>query len=277
MERLSLPEKDKLCKLSFLHQMSVSETYPMHTHDFYEIFYVVKGRAMHCINDVSECLTAGTAQLIRPFDRHNYSFFNRYDMELISIGIEPEVMQQILEFTGIAAEEVNAGEMPPAVIYDARKAEGVAETLMKLQSIASAQKRRAYGKAVIAQLVLDMVENPLEKLRLPGWLDELVRQMAEKENFCQGLPCMLKLAPVSQNHLNREMKRYLGMTPTELINSRRIAYASGLLLENRYSITEISGLCGFEAASNFYENFRRIYGCTPKEFMKRHNINIQEK
>ncbi len=277
MDRLSLPEKDKICQISFLHQMSVRETYPLHTHDFYEIFYVVRGRAMHCVNDVSECLMAGTAQLIRPADCHEYSFFNRYDMELISIGIEPEIMKQILDFAEIASEKVDAVEMPLAVIYDARRAESVTEELMKLQGITSAERRRSYGKAVVAQLVLDMLENPLEKLKLPGWLDELVRQMTEKENLCQGLSRMLELASVSQNHLNREMKRYLGMTPTELINSRRIAYASELLLENRYSTTEISGLCGFETASNFYENFRRIYGCTPKEFMKRHNINIQKK
>ena len=31
--------------LVLLHQYHVSETYPMHSHEFYEIFYVVKGQA----------------------------------------------------------------------------------------------------------------------------------------------------------------------------------------------------------------------------------------
>ncbi len=277
VEKLYFMQEDKPCKISFLHQMSVGETYPIHTHDFYEIFYVVKGRAMHFVNGVAECLLTGTAQLLRPTDYHEYSFINRYDMELISIGIEVEVMEEIFRYLEISSEKVCEGELPLKVTYAARKAEDVLNRLMILQKIEVSDKRRVYAKTLIVQLLLDMLDSNEGNIRLPHWMENLIGEMAKRENFCTGLSRMLELSHVSQNHLNREMKKYLGLTPTEFINSKRIDYASQLLLENKYSITEISGLCGFEATSNFYENFRKIYNCSPKEFMKKQKIRKQEK
>ncbi len=277
MEKLSLPQKDKSCKISFLRQMSVSETYHIHTHDFYEIFYVVKGRAMHCINGTAECLTSGTAQLIRPSDCHEYSFINRYDMELISMGIECEIMNEIFDFTEISADEIISSEMPPRVIYDSFSSENISAELIKIDSISDPKKRRSYAKSIIAQLVFDMTASKTESSRIPYWLDSLISEMAKQENFLQGLPRMLELSHVSQNHLNREMKKSLGLTPTEFINSKRIAYAAGLLLDGKFSTAEITGMCGFETTSNFYSNFQKFCGCSPKEFIKQQRVNTQLK
>ncbi len=269
MEKLSLPYPDKDCKISFLHQMSVSETYHIHTHDFYELFYVVKGRAMHSINGLSECCMSGTAELIRPHDCHEYSFINRYDMELISIGIDCGVMKQILEFTELCEENINKGDIPPQITYSAAAAEDLTAELIKIGTISDPCRKRAYTKAVISRLVIEMSESKPAPLRIPYWLDELISKMSITENFVTGLPRMIELANVTQNHLNREMKKYLDMTPTEFINSKRVVYASELLSHNKYSVTDICGMCGFETSSNFYDNFRRIFDCTPNEMKKR--------
>ncbi len=269
MEKLSLPERDRECKISFLHQMSVSETYHIHTHDFYEIFYVVKGRAMHNINGMNECCMSGTAELIRPTDCHEYSFINRYDMELISIGIDPEVMNEIFGFTELSSDIADTGDIPPQIAYSAAQAEKLAEELCKINTIADTQKRRAYAKTVISRIILEMTESKPSPVRIPYWLENLITEMNKRENYIIGLPRMLELAGVSQNHLNREMKKYLAMTPTELINSKRVTYASELLSENKYSVMEICGMCGFETTSNFYDNFRKFFDCTPNEFKKR--------
>ncbi len=270
MEKLSLPQSDRQCGISFLHQKSVSETYHIHTHDFYEIFYVAKGRAMHNINGESECCTAGTLQLIRPADCHAYSFINRYDMELISIGISREIMQQIAEFCEMNLEEIESRAMPLSAIFDANRAESVLRAVAEIGKIEGADKRRAYVKPLIACLLHDLMDMSAQSAKIPAWLDTLIAEMNVPENYKAGLKRMVELSHVTQNHLNREMKKYLGMTPTEFINSRRIALAADLLLENAHSITEIAELCGFETLSNFYDNFNKFCQCSPKEFIARH-------
>ncbi len=270
MEKLSLPYNDRPCGISFLHQNSVSETYHIHTHDFYEIFYVVKGRAMHNINGESECCMSGTLQLIRPSDCHMYSFINRYDMELISIGISREIMQEVAVFCEMNLEEIERLSMPLSVVFDARRAESVMRSIAKIGRIDDAVKRRVYAKPLIAGLLYDLTDKAAQSMKLPQWLDEVIARMSERDNFRAGLKRMVELSHVTQSHLNREMKKYLGMTPTEFINSKRIALAADLLLENSHSTTEIAELCGFETLSNFYDNFNKFCQCSPKEFVARY-------
>ncbi len=269
MERLSLPYSDLPCGISFLHQKSVSETYHIHTHDFYEIFYVVRGRAMHNINGESECCISGTLQLIRPSDCHAYSFISRFDMELISIGISQKIMNEIAAFSEINLQEIDGREMPLAVSYDARRAESVMRSIVKIGRIDSPDNRRVYGKALIAELLYDLTNKTAASVRIPEWLNALVAEMSEADNFKAGLKRMVELSHVTQNHLNREMKKHFGITPTEFINSKRIALACDLLITAESSTTEIAELCGFETLSNFYDNFSKFCQCSPKEFLSR--------
>ncbi len=275
MEKLSLPYNDIPCGISFLHQNSVSETYPVHTHDFYEIFYVVQGRAMHNINGESECCMSGTLQLLRPADCHAYSFINRYDMELISIGISRSIMEEIVRFSELELEVIEGRQMPLGVSYDARRAEAVFRSLTKIDRIENADGRRVYAKSLLAGLLYDLTNKPVQSRKIPEWLNSLIMEMSLAENFKAGLKRMVELSHVTQSHMNREMKKYLDMTPTEFINSKRIALAADLLLEGAHSTTEIAELCGFETLSNFYENFNRFCQCSPKEFVAR-KINIEE-
>ena len=268
MEILSLPEEGLRCGVSFLHQNSVKETHALHSHDFFEIFFVAKGRAMHFCNGINECCVSGTAVFIRPNDCHAYDFINQYDMELISIGISKEVMEEIFNFLEIDSKSMIVAKHPFSTCYDRNDSEKICKRLMKLGSPASDREQRVHTKSIVGDLLLDMLEQTNTPLKIPFWLENLISEMSKPENFCIGLRQMIKLSCVSQNHLNRELKKYLGMTPTEFINSKRIAYACKLLIENKYSVTQIAGMCGFDTFSNFYDNFKKVYDVSPREFVK---------
>jgi len=122
-----------------------------------------------------------------------------------------------------------------------------------------------------------MVQTATSPIKIPYWLENLITEMNKPENFTAGLGRMLELACVSQNHLNREMKKHFGLTPTEFINSKRVVYASELVTENKLSVMEICGIYGFESPSNFYYNFRKIFDCTPNEFKKKAKNQYTEK
>jgi len=77
---------------------------------------------------------------------------------------------------------------------------------------------------------------------------------------------------VTPKHLSTVVKKELGITPTEYINSRLIAEAQKLLLSTEMQIKEISYLLGFQDNSYFNRVFRKELGLSPKEFKAR-NIN----
>lgn len=57
-----------------LHQCGVPATYKIHTHDFYELFLVSHGGAIHAVNGRSQLLSEGSFVLMRPRDVHRYDF-----------------------------------------------------------------------------------------------------------------------------------------------------------------------------------------------------------
>lgn len=270
METLVFPPADLPCGISILHQTSVRETHALHRHDFYEFFYVMCGRAMHHINGENECCAAGMLVLIRPDDAHWYSFINHWDMELVSVGIIRPVMAEVLAFTGIDESALTKGKLPPRIVLNTRDASSLSQELLRLESTADPDMRRQFGKTLLARLLIDLTADVPEPICLPAWLSTLLTDMSEPDNFRAGLKRMVEMSHVSQNHLNREMKRCLGLTPTEFINAKRIAMAGNLLLTGEYSVTEVAGLCGFETLSHFHDNFRKIEGCSPREFTMRH-------
>ena len=76
---LTLKPEDKSSQVSYLKQFSVTETFRLHTHDFYELFYICKGKSLHEINSSTQLLTKGALVFIRPKDVHKFDFFNNYD------------------------------------------------------------------------------------------------------------------------------------------------------------------------------------------------------
>lgn len=278
---LSLPDNDILSGVGFLHQESVKEMFPCHTHDFFEFFYVLRGKAIHEINGQKVMVSQGTLVFIRPMDMHYYSFINDYDMEMISVGVECGMVQSACCFLGMDLQEFMKSDLPPYIVCRGSSHWDITEKLLLIGKKEKGQERRQYFLSILPELLYRMKnDNEGQEKVIPPWLSSLVEEMSKPENFIAGLPKMIDLSGVSQEYLNRVFKNYLELTPTAFINMKRINYSAELLLEGNQSILDICYLCGFNHVGYFYQIFNQVYHCTPKQFMKEkrsHNINIVEK
>ena len=255
----------------FQHQFSVRESYPFHTHTFYEFFLINKGKGIHRINGSSVLLSEGSFVFVRPSDRHGYDFLNQYDLELINISFLPSIFEKICGLLGCAPSFFTDSplclqtELAESVLSDIR------EKMLHVGGLEPGAARRLYLNAVLPYFLYHFCPGPAlqEVDPLPGWLSSLIRRMEEPENFIEGLPRLISLANVSQEYLNRSFRRYLHMSPTEFINMRRMDFAASLILENRMEIIDICQECGFRNLSYFYRVFQRQYGCAPGEFLRK--------
>ncbi len=265
---LTLPEEEQRSNVGFLHQMSVQDTYPLHTHDFYEFFYVLGGRAIHDINGDKQLLTKGTLVFIRPEDVHRYHFISNHDMELLSIGVTRELIEMACSYLCLTQKDFLQMPFPPQIIYTDATHDHMAERLLAIGKHERGEDRRRYFLSILPDLLLQMhsVDDSL-KDQLPPWLSRLVLKMHKPENFIEGLPRMVEMSGVSQEHLTRAFKRYLDITPTAFINMKRINYAASLLREGR-SMLDACMSSGFNHVSYFYQVFEKTYHCTPKQFTR---------
>lgn len=75
---------------------------------------------------------------------------------------------------------------------------------------------------------------------------------------------------ISRVHLHRKMKELTNQTPHDYIRNLRMKQAARMLKQRGQSITEIMYRCGFNSATSFSTMFKKIYGMSPREYMKAH-------
>lgn len=74
---------------------------------------------------------------------------------------------------------------------------------------------------------------------------------------------------MSRSTLFRSMKRIYGMNPNEYLRQRRLSYAADLLQQNKYTISDICLLVGFNSPSYFSSCFKKQYNVLPKDYRAR--------
>ena len=79
---------------------------------------------------------------------------------------------------------------------------------------------------------------------------------------------MSKELSVTTRHLRRLFHQHLGVSPLEVITTKRLHCAKKLLLETSLPITEIALCVGFNSIRRFNESFKKLYKEPPSKFRK---------
>lgn len=249
-----------------LHQFGVTSTYKIHTHDFYEIFLVMRGGAIHAVNGQTQMLTEGSLVLIRPRDIHKYEALEKDDFEMVNTGIPENVFLRVCAYLDVDREIFDRPPLPPGRTLSGSVLADAGKKLLESGAMPDPEKGYRHMLSILPYLIGLFFTAPEERTTVPAWFSELTEEMDQQENFIAGLPRLISLANLSQEHLTRSFRRYLGTTPTAFINEKRLSLAAGLLLTEDVPVVDLYERCGFNSQSYFYRLFTQRYGCSPKAF-----------
>lgn len=77
---------------------------------------------------------------------------------------------------------------------------------------------------------------------------------------------------MSVQTFRRRLQSAAGESPKAYISAIQMNRASTLLTENPdMPILQVAGLCGFDETSSFSHTFKRVYGCSPKQYREKHH------
>ena len=107
------------------------------------------------------------------------------------------------------------------------------------------------------------------KKKTPAWVKELRAIIQDQVDTNLNLSEISKSLDIHPSYLSREFSKYFdNLSFGEYIRKRRIEKAMELIIENRYSLTEVAYLTGFSDQSHFTRIFKINTGKNPSVFKK---------
>ena len=253
-----------------------------HYHDFCELVIVVRGTAMHRLEENSFPVTAGDVFLLQ--GRQSHYFHDRKDLELINIMYDPNQI-------GLPEAELRKlpGYCAMFMLEPSYRRRHRFASRLHLQRIPLAR----------AEQLADEVEKECKEkaagyeAALRAKLIELIVYLARAYNFSEAtearallrvghvigalendfsrnwkLDDLMKIARMSRSNLMRVFREAAGVAPIEYLLRLRIQKAMKLLRSTDLSVTEIALRTGFNDSNYFTRQFRKTAGCPPAKYRK---------
>jgi len=104
---------------------SDTERFVAHSHEYYEIFMVVKGSLCHIINSKQQILSEGNLLFIRDFDVHQYKHAKDDYFEFLNLALSKELLLSVFNYLGsdFPADKFLSDENPPVVMLPLKEKE----------------------------------------------------------------------------------------------------------------------------------------------------------
>lgn len=135
-------------------------------------------------------------------------------------------------------------------------------------------------KNIKEQMKLDIISNPKQEIiesaddKFMNRVMEVIEQNISNEEF--SLTNFAQQMNMSRSVLHSRIQGLVNQSPIELLRSVRMKRAAQLLLSEAYNITQISYMIGFSDPRYFSTCFKKQYGTTPREYIRKHKNNEQE-
>lgn len=254
-----------------------ARAFPVHDHDFAEVFWIEAGRADHLINGKRVALEAGDGAFVRPRDRHGFSS-SAQGFVICNVAISASIWRELRKRyfpAGQSGWEPDA-DFPKSFKLGGESLRGIR---VAFESLVLRNESRMETEWFFLNLwrELRMGREEFAGKSVPRWLAEACHRLEDPDCFVQGSSVLARLAGRCPEHVARVVRRTCGKTPTDLFNEARLRHAAQQLLLTDRKVLDISMECGFSSLAHFYEVFGARFHMPPRQFRIRNHAMGEER
>ena len=253
-------------------------TYPIHSHEVYELNFVEHAQGVRrIVGDSLEVIGDYDLVLITSPDLEHVWEQNTCKSD----DIHEITVQFDIDFNHSGIFTRNPFNSIQKMMLEAQKGlcfpmEAIMRVYQKLDTLSSI-KDSFYAFTQFMTILYELSKYEARPLASSSYakvtLSSDSRRVQEVKNFIDQnyrteirLPQIASIAGMSASAFSRFFKLHTGRNLSEYIIDQRLGYASHLLVDSTQSIAEISNSCGFNNLSNFNRIFKKRKGCSPSEF-----------
>lgn len=244
-----------------IHKHTNSQITYLHTHDFYELIYVIRGNSRQKIKNMEQDLFLQEHQacLLSPGIVHSMGKCGEQDI-ILKLNIPQELFQ---ETAGAIFSQVKNCEI---MIFENCSMQADFCIYMLLKEYAN---RREYCEEAVRSyltlLFIDLVRRPENQTSQLMSAVEIYLEQHMKDASLHEFASQMGYSDI---HTGRLIRAGSGKSFQELLLEKKLQKASKLLLETNDTVSEIAVKLGYTNISGLYKQFSHFYGMAPGNFRK---------
>ncbi len=246
-----------------------TEAKKLHSHEYYQIYYVEKGVVSHYVENTCTAMVTGDVFIIPPNVMHRIEVGNNtafYSISFLLDSITDAFLKSFLTTLDIRPKVSLTSETALCV-------EGA------IKQIWCEFNERKIGCREIIKAELSVILAHIARIffEISAFVprDEDSRQFILHcieyidNNFQENitLDSMVKLSAMSKSAFCKSFYDVTGYSFNRYLNLCRIRKAASYIKQG-YKITAIYGLCGYNDFSTFYRNFKSVMGTSPELYKR---------
>lgn len=249
----------------------------LHTHTYYLILWIKRGKGTHRINFENIPIEGGNQLFfIAPGELHDVHYENG-DFDDIAIPFTESLLDLLpLNVSNwIRFELFNNIEKSIVATIDAKTERNLNKWVEDINSLTYERNNDTdYCLAALLSVILlylkghaswnnKFKKNDLDKLKIFYSFRKLIEDKLGETHSPAQYSLDLGIAEYKLAAITKEI---YGASPKKLINNEILLRAKKLLTENKLIIKEIAGILGFKDAPQFVNFFKKETSMTPKQF-----------
>ena len=247
---------------------------PLHTHDYYEIGYVMDGTLINKIGGKQLYMISGSLCIMNLNSRHELEPVDP-DTVLVDIGLKRELFDEGIFHEFLMDDNLVSkflrGETQADYLFFTESRNGLlaSSIVSMVEDYAEAGFKESFGLDAKVLLLLDTLsKTPSHSFY---GIDRRTLEMMDYIRTNCATVTVGSLARefgYSENYCSQYVKRHTGKTITALIADARIEKAEELLTTTDLSVETIARAVGYKSSSHFHEKFKERHGITPADYRK---------
>lgn len=249
-----------------------------HSHEYFQIYYILQGTLLHTTECCTSALTRGDAFIIPPGCTHSvkeqkdtlfYTFAFTRESLASAYNSLPLVTQFLLDLSNTENVHAKISIKNDNLIFVEELMEKIYREFEEKQ-IGYIDALHAYATSLLVILARYHFENTPLTIPKSSNRARIISSMKFIDaNFAKQLTLddMAKRTAMSKSEFCRQFREFSGTTFQKYLHTARINYAASLIKKD-YGITAVHTLCGYNDFSTFYRNFKRMLGCSPMQYRK---------
>lgn len=267
---------DTLCgfndeELQFHHQFEKipdKDAFPMHAHEFYEIFWFLQGDGRYIVEGVEYPLDPGSIIITRPAETHKIDISQHKAYERLSLGFGTSLLWQI-DPESVLTQAFDNRELGQWNLYrqhefNTRNAYAALKGICSSGIPAHTQKLAATANLCLLLLEIYAAfgkknDDGIANRDKAGYVIQYINAHLFED---LSLDRLCRLVYLSRSQLERVFKASTGSSVAEYIKTKRLLEARRLIRSGEPA-GKTCIQCGFNDYSAFYRSYRNRFGVSP--------------